>query len=251
MPALVRFEIDAQEARVASVTLCDAARRNALSTAMFADFTHSLDELQSTTPQPTVLILRSEGAHFCSGFDLAAIVQAPLLAIELLASLSHIIRRLKRLDAIVIAEVRGAALAGGCALLTACDFVVAAPDAQLGYPTHRIGISPAVSIPSLLPKTRGATRSLLVSNDIVSGTRAHALGLVTHVADDPHTAANALATQLLCKEPVALRATKRYFNTLENTDENAVFDAALHASAQLAHGEEFTRMLTAFWAAKS
>ena len=201
MPALVRFEIDAQEARVASVTLCDAARRNALSTAMFADFTHALDELQSTTPQPTVLILRSEGAHFCSGFDLAAIVQAPLLAIELLASLSHIIRRLKRLDAIVIAEVRGAALAGGCALLTACDFVVAAPDAQLGYPTHRIGI--------------------------------------------------ALTTQLLCKEPVALRATKRYFNTLENTDENAVFDAALHASAQLAHGEEFTRMLTAFWAAKS
>ncbi|MSR40904.1 MAG: enoyl-CoA hydratase/isomerase family protein [Phycisphaerales bacterium] len=247
---MVQLEIDPLQPRVAALTLADPLRRNALSVEMFAAFTQALDAFEAIAPQPTVLLLRAEGAHFCAGFDLAAVVAQPLLAVDLLHQLSHIIRRLKRLDAIVVGEVRGAALAGGCALLTACDFVVAAADAQLGYPTHRIGISPAVSIPSLAPKTRGATRAFLVSNEILSGTRAFEMGLVTHVAAEPQVAVRALVTSLLSKDASALRETKRYLNNAEDAGEDAVFDAAMHGSADLARGTEFAEMLRAYWSTK-
>jgi enoyl-CoA hydratase/carnithine racemase len=144
-------------------------------------------------------------------------VERPALLRDFVLDLSRIVLLLRALPVPVVAEVRGAALAGGCALLAGCDFVVVARDAQLGYPTHRIGISPAVSIPSLLSRMGPAARSLLVSNDLIDGVAAHARGLATHVAAaaDLDAEVEALVARLLVKGPAAVRATKRWIRTLE------------------------------------
>jgi enoyl-CoA hydratase/carnithine racemase len=47
---------------------------------------------------------------------------------------------------------------------------------------------------------------------IVSGTEAAALGLATHVADEPLEAALALAREIAGRSPDAVRAAKRLFD---------------------------------------
>jgi enoyl-CoA hydratase/carnithine racemase len=87
-----------------------------------------------------VVILRSEGAHFCGGIHL----EERLTDMQSDASLLHrnrqadlgrrMITALVEIPAITIAAVQGVAAGGGACLATACDFRIAAEDARVGYP---------------------------------------------------------------------------------------------------------------------
>jgi enoyl-CoA hydratase/carnithine racemase len=52
-------------------------------------------------------------------------------------------------------------------------------------------------------------KELTYTGRIVDGVEAQALGLVTHVSDDPVAAAHALATQIAARSPSAIRAAKQ------------------------------------------
>ena len=160
-------------------------------------------------------------------------------------------RALRRLPQVVVAAVQGAALAGGCALLSACDFVFVAPDATLGYPVHRIGVSPAVTIPTLrLAAGDGPARALLMSGRLIDGREAVRIGLASHLAESSatlHDEATAFCRALAEKGPNALRATKAWLNELDGSLDDAPFDRAAIASASLADGDEAVAMLRAFW----
>lgn len=248
--------------RVARIALRDPERRNALETKTL----ESLDaHVRATRSDASVhaLVLEGEGASFCSGFDLAACVDEPRLVEQLLLGLSSCVAGLRGLDIPVVARVQGAALAGGCALLTACDFVVVASDAQLGYPTHRIGISPAVSLPTLLSRMGPAARALAMSNDLIDGRTALARGLATHCVPggELDAAVDELVARLLAKGPLAMRATKRWIRDIEERGggdlgparprDEAAMNACRDASIGLASGDEFSSMLRAFWAARN
>ena len=249
-------------ARIAHITLRDPTRRNALDAAALGTLREHLAAV-ATDASVDVLVLAGEGPAFCAGFDLAACAEEPRRVEPLLAGLSACVQVLRGLDVPVVARVQGAALAGGCALLTGCDFVVAARDAQLGYPTHRIGISPAISIPSLASRMGAGARALLMGNDILDGQTAHARGLVTHVVDAEGLDAevDALVARLLQKGPAAMRATKRWIRTVEERGagdlgavpprDPAAMAQARDASMALASGEEFATMLRAFWASRA
>jgi enoyl-CoA hydratase/carnithine racemase len=244
------------------ITMCDPARRNALGTAMFAALHERLlvaalaadDCLIGPSGERTgadVLVIRGEGESFCAGFDLAACVERPALLAELVHDLSRAVRALRSLPIPVVAEVRGAALAGGCALLAGCDFVVVAPDAQVGYPVHRIGVSPAVNLPMLMANALpGAVRQVTVGGTVLDGRAAVRAGLATHCAADAATVpaeAEVLAARLCEKGPAALRATKRWLNELDGSGDPPHAAHAAAASAAAAGGDEFASLLRAFW----
>ena len=256
LPSLSRDE------RTARITLRDPARRNALDAPALAALAGHVRSLKDDA-SCDVVVLRGEGPSFCAGFDLAACAADPRAVEALLEGLSRCIGELRDLDVPVIAGVRGAALAGGCALLTACDFVVVARDAQLGYPVHRIGISPAVSAPSLLSRMGPATRALLMSNNLIGGDAAAALGLATHCVDEARLDAEVetLRERLLAKGPRAMRETKHWIRAIESRmpgdlgptppRDRAALERTREASIDLASGEEFPERLRAFWASRA
>ncbi len=247
--------------RVAQISLRDPARRNALDAPAIASLQRAIGEAAILTRSNTVdvVVLSGEGSSFCAGFDLARCDEDPAQVAVLLEGLSACVRALRAIDAPVIARVQGAALAGGCALITGCDFVVVAADAQLGYPVHRIGISPAVSAVSLFSRMGAATRAFMMSNEIISGLHAHERGLATHVASDDTLDAvlDALVQRLLRNGPQAMRATKAWIRSIEMRGahdlgcsvarDEAAMDACRDASLTLAQGDEFSSMLRAFW----
>ncbi len=254
------------DGRVARLTLRNAHKRNALDASALDSLRTCVRDAHQFVEEGRVdvVVLRSEGAAFCAGFDLAACVEEPARVAELLTLLSSCVRGLRALNAPVVARVQGAALAGGCALLTACDFVVVAADSQLGYPTHRIGISPAISIPTLLSRMGPRARAMLMANELLDGRAALQHGLATHcvdASDQLDAAVDALIATLLAKGPQAMRATKRWLRTLEEVDSGELgrahgrdefaLTAARDASLALAHGEEFAVMLRAFWESRS
>lgn len=248
------------------ITLCDPARRNALGEAMFAALHERLLvaalaadgrllAADGSAKGADVVVLRAEGPSFCSGFDLGACVERPATLRAYVHELSRAVRALRTLPVPVIAEVRGTAAAGGCALLAGCDFVVVAPDAQLGYPVHRIGVSPAVTLPALSANAgHGPARSVAMGGAMHDGPSAVRAGLATHCAADAASLAaqvDALAGTLASKGPIALRATKRWLNELDGSADEARHLHAEAASAAAADGDEFATMLRAFWSARA
>ena len=236
---------------IATIALNDPAKRNALTLTMFDALDAALARVAQEA-STNVVIIRGEGPAFCSGFDLGACVDDPNLLAKFILRLSALNRSLRRLPQVVIAQVHGAAIAGGCAILSACDFVFVAPDAKLGYPVHPIGISPAVTIPTLrLALGDGAARALVMSGEIIDGAEAHRRGLATHLAKSAESLpaeTTALAQSLARKGPRALRTTKAWLNELDGSDIDTNFLPAAEDSAAASETAEARSMLATFWA---
>lgn len=238
---------------IATITLNDPAKRNALSLAMFDALDAAVARI-AADPSIHIVLLRGKGPVFCAGFDLAAAVNDPALMATFIDRLSHLNRSLRRMPQVVVAAVHGAAIAGGCAILSGCDHMIVAADATLGYPVHRLGVSPAVTIPTLMQAIGpGAARTLLMSGELINGTEAHRLGLASHLVPDPTNllmAGNEHCRELATKGPNALRITKAWLNELDGSLQDSAFDRSARGSAELAGLDEARELLRNWSAAK-
>ena len=230
----------------AVLTLDNPERHNALTREMFTAMSGALDKIESEH-HGRLLRIRGSGPSFCSGFDLDECRSDETALEHFLTELSRVARRLRRMRRIVVAEVQGRALAGGCALLTACDVVCASRDARIGYPVHRIGLSPAVSIPTLVNCIGyGHATDLMLSGSIVDGVHAHRIGLVHLLADSGDelgTMVDRTCVSLEGKGEEALMKTKDWMNMIDGSDEDAPFDETLAASVGTGRSEEAARLL--------
>lgn len=240
---------------IAVLAMNDVPRRNALGLAMFDALEEAVAHLRADD-RPRVVLLTGRGPAFCAGFDLGAANDDPTLMRMFIERLSRLNRALRSLPVPVVAGVCGAAIAGGCALLSACDVVIAETTATFGYPVHAIGVSPAVTLPTLVAAVgAGATRALVLSGHLIDGREARRIGLVTHLVEpsNPESLdefARAFTHMLAVKPPGAVRATKAWLNELDGTGDESLFIRTAEASAALTSEPEAIAMLRAVWAAR-
>ena len=228
---------------VTTITLNNPEMRNALSIEMFDAIELSLSELN---PDTRVVLLRGDGDVFCSGFDMKACTNDIALLETFILRLSGLIKQLKRLKQPVVVAAHGAAIAGGCAMLTACDFVVGSLDGKYGYPVHLLGITPAVTIPTLFQRVgEGKARALLMSGQILRGRDAVGIGLLTHAANDDEGAnelTRQLAEELAKKPPHAMQVTKQWLNELDGSYSDELFDRVASETATATTDETEERL---------
>ncbi len=171
--------------RKAYITLNRPEKRNALSHELIAELKEAF-HLAEKDDQAKVIILKATGEAFCSGADLAYLQQLQSFSHEenLTDSnhLKELFLQIYTLTKIVIAQVQGHALAGGCGLATVCDFVFAVPEAKFGYTEVKIGFIPAIVMVFLLRKIgEGKSKQLLLTGDLILAEEAMQLGLVNKV----------------------------------------------------------------------
>lgn len=185
------------------VTLNDPERANALSPAMIAGITE-LYSRDWRAEGVRALLLSGIGKNFSAGADLEHLrslrdagheenLQDSLRLRDLFASVL-------RQDALTIALVHGACVAGGCGLATAHDFVVAAEDAKFLYSEVRIGFVAALVATYLPLRLKGSDiRELLLNPQLLDAGKALEIGLANRVvpAADLRAAGEALAAQIL------------------------------------------------------
>lgn len=235
---------------LATITLNRPEQRNALSLDLLSDLHGVLDRLHEraiSSPEPHVVIMTGAGRAFCAGMDLKQVLGDPDAPLALLSSLAKASIKLRTLPAVTIASVNGAAIGGGCGLVTVCDFAITHADSKMGFPEVDLGVCPAVVAPWLVRKLgAGRARAMLLRGGLVSGAEAHQLGLVTECVesrDGLDAATQSLAEKLLAGAPGALRATKNLLNTLDGSTDQELALRSAKVSADVLATEEARAML--------
>lgn len=246
MPALLLTERDGA---VLTLTLNRPERKNALTVALLEELCAAL-EVAARDTSTRALILRGAGGSFSSGFDLAEAqdLNASLRHGELLVRAQLLIAEPAHLA--TIASVSGFCLAGGGALVAACDYAVATADAQFGYPVLKSGLVPTPGMPFLRHALRERDfRALVLGGELVDGTRAAEIGLVNKAvptADDALAEAKRFAAQVLAASPQAFAMTKKFANESVRRDLRQEMVAALEAYRAMRRTPEAAEGLRAF-----
>lgn len=205
---------------VAEVRLCRPEQCNALNIELIQALLKCLTDLQHRQDLKAVL-LRAEGTHFCSGLDVASVMQSPD-SIEFLLSpmpgfphnrVQHLALGWKALSVPVIAVMKGYVFGGGLQIALGADIRLTTPDSQWSVMEGRWGLIPDMG---MTVSARGLVREdrllqLTLSAERFNGTQAHHWGFATDVSDDPDYAAQLLLSQLAERSPEMVRAAKRLY----------------------------------------
>ncbi len=197
---------------VGSIRIERPAKKNALTTGMYAAMADALDAFAADDAVRVVTI--GGGADFTAGNDLQDFMVASMsgASFEDLPVL-RFLRCLRDFEKPVVAAVRGNAVGIGTTLLLHCDVVVASKTTRFRLPFAQLGLVPEAASSLLLPLAVGRTRAawLLMAGEFFGADEALAMGLITKVAEDAQTDAGAaeLAAKLAALPPIALRQTKR------------------------------------------
>jgi methylglutaconyl-CoA hydratase len=239
------------EGGVATITLAQPEKRNAISSQMIAELLAALDETERG--EARVAILTGAGKAFCAGMNLeelkALAGKSPGQNLEDSRRMAQMFHRLYAFPKPVIAAVNGPAIAGGCGLATLSDFTLAVPDAKFGYTEVKIGFIPAL-VSVFLRRQIGEKRArdLLLSGRIFEAQEAREMGLVSEIvpADVLMTRAKELAASLLAASPVSILRTKRLLVEVEDEELQEELERAIRANAEIRSTADFREGLAAF-----
>ncbi|HEX5758983.1 MAG TPA: enoyl-CoA hydratase-related protein [Thermoanaerobaculia bacterium] len=217
------------------VTLNDPRRANALSPRLVAELT-DLYRRPLREEGVRAVLLSGAGRHFSAGADLDHLRSlADAGPEENLADsrrLRDLFAAVLRQEALTVALVQGACVAGGCGLATAHDFVVAAEEAIFVYSEVRIGFVAALVATFLPLRVRGSDlRELLLFPRPLPAARALEIGLVNRVVPGERLAAagEELAAEILANaSSESIARTKRLLLDVLGRP----LDDALHRAAE-------------------
>ncbi|MGW5654822.1 enoyl-CoA hydratase/isomerase family protein [Streptomyces humi] len=164
---------------VATVVIGNAAKRNAMTAAMWRALPPLLGEL-AADPAVRALVLTGEGPTFCAGADISTLRGSPAEAQALAVAAEEALAAFPKPT---LAAVRGHCVGGGAQLAAACDLRFAEQGAQFGVTPAKLGIVyPAASTRRLVSLVGPATtKYLLFSGELIDSERALRTGLVDEV----------------------------------------------------------------------
>ena len=227
----IKFETDGP---IASLTLNNPSRINALSTVMIREMTDALTSV-AADESVAVVIVKAAGKHFCAGHDLAEMTTSSVKANkEIFERCTAMMRLLHQLPQPVIAQVQGIATAAGCQLVAWSDLAIAEEEARFATPGVHIGLfctTPGAALSRAIG--RKAALEMLLTGRYVSARQAQQLGLINRVVplSDLDKAVRDLAAEIAQASRFVLALGKQgFYAQVDQTDE-AAFDYATNTIA--------------------
>jgi len=205
----IRVERSGDTARV---VIDNAAKANALGSALLDQLGAAFDALAAEPPRVVVLTGAGDRA-FAGGADLTELGSLDVESARTFITKVHrACDAVRRCPVPVIARLRGHALGAGLELAASCDIRVASDDAVFGMPEVRFGI-PSVVEAALLPRLLGRGRAawFLLTGRNIDARCALEWGLVERVVPAAALDAEieALVTAIRALDPQAVREQKR------------------------------------------
>lgn len=200
---------------VATIRIDRPERRNALATATVEQITAAF-VAAGEDPNVWAIVLTGTGDRaFCAGGDLKELDETARSGHQIHVPMTGMYRNM--FEVIMetykptIAALNGAALAGGCELMLACDLRIAVAGVQIGLPEAKRGMGAnlgSVLLPRLVP--RAVALELLYTARSITAEQAHEWGLVNRVVDRETFAdeLRGLVTEITGNAPLTLRRYK-------------------------------------------
>jgi 2-(1,2-epoxy-1,2-dihydrophenyl)acetyl-CoA isomerase len=224
---------------VATLIMNRPEARNALTSDMQAALAEAVPRL-AADPAVRVVVLTGAGGAFCAGGDVKGFAQR---ADQIdtgggfnVEARSHglragmeVVRWLHEMPKPTLAVIPGPAAGAGLSLALACDLRIAADDAKLTTAFSKVGLAGDYGGSYFLTKLVGSAkaRELYFTADVVLGSQAAALGIVTKSvpAADLEQAAADYARYLAGLPTVALGYMKRNLNIAEHATLSELLDS--------------------------
>jgi 2-(1,2-epoxy-1,2-dihydrophenyl)acetyl-CoA isomerase len=222
---------------IATITLNEPDRKNALSQSIESGMLDALDEIEDS--DASVVVIEGSGGAFSAGGDIDRMLEGLTGDIPLDERTSQLengtpetLTRVYQYDLPTIAKIDGAAVGAGANLAIACDIQLASDDAVFGFVFRQVGLSVDAGTSYLLPRLVGlnVAKELVFTGDIIRADRAEEVGLVNHVYDSDSfdEEVQAVAAKVASGPDVAFRHTKRLLNeSFEKSIEQAMTDEAV------------------------
>jgi enoyl-CoA hydratase len=206
------------QAQVLEIRFNRPHRLNAVVEAFYTELIDAL-ALAERAENVGAVVITGEGRAFCVGADMkehGGVARTLYQRRQYLQLGNDVCETIYRLKKPVIAAVNGYALGAGAEMAVACDFMVMAEDAQIGFPEISIGTCVGGGVSKILPQMVGLTqaRRLLFTGEKITGTQAAriSLALAAYAQEQLLAEAHALGAKLAEQAPVSMAMLKRLVN---------------------------------------
>jgi enoyl-CoA hydratase/carnithine racemase len=208
----VRFDVDARG--VATITLDDPERRNALSVEMLEGLQAAFDDAQAREDVRAVVLRSSHERTFSSGANLAGFAAEEPLVLKHFGSERFValFRTILALEKPTLCVTRGHTLAGSLGVALCCDLILAGESASFGTPEIEIGAFPFMIMAVIFRNVpRKLANELLLLGERWDAAKALEANIVNRVVPDAEldALADAWAGKLASRSPVIMRLGKQ------------------------------------------
>jgi enoyl-CoA hydratase/carnithine racemase len=211
----------AREGHVATVTIANGTKRNAMTQAMWIAMGDAFHTLAQET-QLRCIVLTGEGdAAFGSGADIDEFATLRADKDKAIAFARHghrAMHAVRDCPIPTLAAIRGACVGGGMELAAFCDLRLCRDDAKFGIPIARLGATLAYPELEGLMRLAGPTTALelLLEGRIIGAEEAAKKGLVNRVIPADHFDAEVQATvaRIVAGAPLSARWHKEFVERL-------------------------------------
>ena len=228
MPKFIKFEVN--EDKVATLTLNDPDKLNALSLDMVSEIHSIIKEINTGNTNARCLIITGQGKGFCAGANLVDTSEATEgntdfskvdLGKALITHYHPMIVDLKNLEIPFITAVNGVAAGAGCSLGIFGDLILASNKAYFYQAFKFIGLVPDASSTYVLPRKIGMARAMELSllGEKLSAEKALSWGLINFIFEHNELMEKAMemAIEIANGPTVAYKLMRKlYWDSLSN-----------------------------------
>lgn len=189
---MIRTEVTAG---VATITLTNPGRRNAITARMVEEIVATLEALEADE-SVRVLVLTGQGSAFCAGAELSHLVLAAGGDAEAEVAVRDIYRaftRIRESTLPTIAAVNGPAVGAGLNMALVCDLRIAGRSALFSSTFLSLGLHPGGGNTWMLQRAVGpmVASAMTLFGEQLDGAQAERVGLVLRVVEDDDLLAEA------------------------------------------------------------
>ncbi|MCP5371521.1 MAG: enoyl-CoA hydratase/isomerase family protein [Hyphomicrobiales bacterium] len=243
----------ARDGPIATVTLNNPARRNALTKGAWRRLAEVMEELDAEDDLRCVVVRGAGDEAFAAGADISEFETERANAAQATAY-AEVVRRavkaLREIRHITIAMVQGACTGGGLEIACCLDLRLGGHSARLGVPINRLGNVLAYPELDVVLRLAGepVVLEMLLEGRIFNAEESHARGLLNRIYPDAELAAEtqAAARRIADGAPLAARQHKYMLRRLR--DPAPITEAEMAACRAVCDSDDYREGFRAFLA---
>lgn len=238
---------------IATVTLNNPAKRNALTKAAWVRLAEIMGDLSAEEGLRCVIIRGAGNEAFAAGADISEFPSERVNAVQAKSygeAVSDAIHAILECRHPTVAMIQGACAGGGLEIACACDLRISAESGRFGVPINRIGHALAYPEMKVVQSVvgRALVLEILLEGRILGAEEAQRRGLVNRVVADDRIESEvyAAAERIAGGAPLAARANKKFARRL--TDPAPLSQEEIDESYALCDSEDYKEGVQAFLA---
>jgi enoyl-CoA hydratase len=205
------------------ITFNRPLQRNALTFAMYEGLAEICRRVGETNEVKALVITGQGDKAFAAGTDIGQFKEFKSgedgIAYE--RKMDRVLETIERCPVPTVAAIAGFCTGGGAAIASACDFRIAAANAQFGFPIARtlgncLSMANYARFAALIGPQR--VKEMILLAKLIDAPTALAVGLVSEVLSDGaalHKRAGELAATLAAHAPITMQTTKEALRRLQ------------------------------------